>query len=223
MSTRRNRILAASIAAAALASAAACSSESTTSTEGTTGGQTAGSTKGSMMEGMIVEDAWCRESPMVDGAGACYATLVNHTDADDGLVGATVSSSVAGEVQIHNTVSATDDTMADGMTGSSMADDMADDMAEDMKDDMGSDDMHSTGSMDDMGTTGSSMMSDMMTMVEVDEIEVPAGETVMLKPGGYHIMLMELAEPLEAGTNIELTLEFHESGSQTVSFEVRSA
>ncbi len=221
MSTRRNRVLAASIAAAALASAAACSSDSTTTTEGTSApaGTTAGSTKGSMMEGMLIEDAWCRESPMVDGAGACYATLVNHTDADDGLVGASVASSVAGEVQLHNTVSATDDTMADGMTGSSMADDMK----EDMKDDMASDDMHSTGSMDDMGSTGSSMMDDMMTMVEVDEIEVPAGETVMLKPGGYHIMLMELAEPLEAGTTIELTLEFHESGSQKVNFEVRSA
>lgn len=221
MSTRRNRVLAASIAAAALASAAACSSDSTTTTEGTSApaGTTAGSTKGSMMEGMVVEDAWCRESPMVDGAGACYATLVNHTDEDDGLVGVTVSSSVAGEAQIHNTVSATDDTMADGMTGSSMKDDMADDM----KDDMASDDMHSSDSMDDMGTTGSSMMDDMMTMVEVDEIEVPAGETVMLKPGGYHIMLMELAEPLEAGSTIELTLEFHESGSQKVTFEVRSA
>lgn len=221
MSTRRNRVLAASIAAAALASAAACSSDSTTTTEGTSApaGTTAGSTKGSMMEGMVVEDAWCRESPMVDGAGACYATLVNHTDEDDGLVGVTVSSSVAGDAQIHNTVSATDDTMADGMTGSSMADDMAGDM----KDDMGSDDMHSSGSADDMGSTGSSMMDDMMTMVEVDEIEVPAGETVMLKPGGYHIMLMELAEPLEAGSTIELTLEFHESGSQKVTFEVRSA
>ena len=74
--------------------------------------------------------------------------------------------------------------------------------------------------MDDMGDMGD---GGMMTMSEVDEIEIPAGDTVKLEPGGYHIMLMELVEQLSAGDEIELTLDFHESGEQTVTFEIRSA
>jgi copper(I)-binding protein len=37
---------------------------------------------------------------------------------------------------------------------------------------------------------------------------VPAGGVVELKPGGYHIMLIDLVMPLEAGEAIELTLTF---------------
>lgn len=62
-----------------------------------------------------------------------------------------------------------------------------------------------------------------MVMQEVDGIDLPAGETVSLAPGGYHVMLMELAEPLEVGTTIEITLEFEVAGSVTVTAEVRDA
>ena len=60
-----------------------------------------------------------------------------------------------------------------------------------------------------------------MMMSEVGRIDIPAGETVMLEPGGYHIMLMQLAEPLEPGNAFDLTLQFAEGGDITVEVEVR--
>lgn len=63
----------------------------------------------------------------------------------------------------------------------------------------------------------------MMEMREVDRIAVPAGESVALEPGGYHVMLIDLAEPLELGSTIELTLEFEEAGTLVVTAEVRES
>ena len=60
-------------------------------------------------------------------------------------------------------------------------------------------------------------------MQPVDEIPVLAGETVALEPGGYHIMLLDLAEPLEVGTSITLTLTFELFGPVDVTAEVRDA
>ncbi|MCJ7725273.1 MAG: copper chaperone PCu(A)C [Acidimicrobiia bacterium] len=60
-----------------------------------------------------------------------------------------------------------------------------------------------------------------MTMQEVGAIDLPAGETVALAPGGYHIMLMRLASPLEAGQTFEITLTFETAGAQTYQVEVR--
>lgn len=63
----------------------------------------------------------------------------------------------------------------------------------------------------------------MMSMSPVDRIDLPAGETVALEPGGYHIMLLELTEGLEAGSSFEITLEFEGGESQTVEVEVRDS
>lgn len=63
----------------------------------------------------------------------------------------------------------------------------------------------------------------MMSMQPVDEIPVPAGETVALEPGGYHIMLLDLAEPLVVGTSLTLTLTFELFGPVDVTAEVRDA
>lgn len=52
------------------------------------------------------------------------------------------------------------------------------------------------------------MDGDLMQMRPVEAIEIPAGETVQLKPGGEHIMLMGLTTPLAAGDTIILTLTF---------------
>ncbi|MXW79103.1 MAG: copper chaperone PCu(A)C [Gemmatimonadetes bacterium] len=49
---------------------------------------------------------------------------------------------------------------------------------------------------------------DRMTMRRVSELQVPAGEEVALKPGGTHLMLMELRQPLRDGDEIELVLRF---------------
>jgi copper(I)-binding protein len=51
-------------------------------------------------------------------------------------------------------------------------------------------------------------MSDNMTMRmrQVTGIPLPAGKPVALKPGGYHVMLMDLKDTLQAGKKIKLTL-----------------
>ena len=58
-------------------------------------------------------------------------------------------------------------------------------------------------------------------MQEVDEIALNAGEKVELKPGGYHIMLMKLAKPLESGSTITITLVFANAGEKMVDVPVR--
>ena len=45
-----------------------------------------------------------------------------------------------------------------------------------------------------------------MKMREVDKVELPAGKSVKLAPGGYHLMLLELKKPLPAGAAVPLTL-----------------
>ena len=62
---------------------------------------------------------------------------------------------------------------------------------------------------------------EMMRMVEVENIEIPPGETVSLEPGGLHIMFIGLHAPLVAGTEFPLTLEFEQAGSLEVQVMVR--
>jgi hypothetical protein len=58
------------------------------------------------------------------------------------------------------------------------------------------------GEMDHGGMDGEMAM----TMQEVPSIEVPAGGSVTLEPGGYHVMLLELPDPLETGEEFDVTL-----------------
>jgi len=62
----------------------------------------------SMAPGLYVQDAWTRESPMMELAGAAYMVIHNNTDGDDALIGA--SSPQAEVVELH--LSSMDD---DGM------------------------------------------------------------------------------------------------------------
>jgi copper(I)-binding protein len=65
------------------------------------------------------------------------------------------------------------------------------------------------------------MQSDMMRMRRMDTgIPLAPKETVTLAPGGYHIMLMGLAGPLNEGDTIPLTLNFEVAPSQTISVPV---
>jgi copper(I)-binding protein len=65
------------------------------------------------------------------------------------------------------------------------------------------------------------MEDGVMSMFEVEGgIEVPAGETVALVPGGLHIMLMGLQAPLDAGGAHSVTLIFAEAGEVTLDFPV---
>ncbi len=51
-----------------------------------------------------------------------------------------------------------------------------------------------------------------MKMREVSSIELPAGQTVELKPGGFHVMLMGLKHRLKAGEKVSVTLRFETVG-----------
>ncbi len=65
------------------------------------------------------------------------------------------------------------------------------------------------------------MDGDTMKMRELaDGLVIPAGETVELKPGGYHLMFMKLNQPLVEGEMIEATLEFQNAGTVTIPFAV---
>lgn len=50
------------------------------------------------------------------------------------------------------------------------------------------------------------LKDNVMTMRAVDALALPAGTTVELKPGGYHVMLIELVKPLAKGDTVPVTL-----------------
>ncbi len=66
-----------------------------------------------------------------------------------------------------------------------------------------------------------------MRMRAVPALELPARQAVQLAPGGYHLMLMDLKEPLAAGRSIPLTLRFEDAAGarseRTLQVEVRQA
>ena len=64
-------------------------------------------------------------------------------------------------------------------------------------------------------------MNGMTGMSPVSRIEVPAGGSVKLEPGGYHLMINDLAKPLVVGESIELDLVFEHGGRVVVQAEVR--
>lgn len=64
------------------------------------------------------------------------------------------------------------------------------------------------------------MEGDMMSMGEVEGIEIPAGASVELRSGSYHIMLMDLKENLAAGGTVSVTLVFEKAGAIVVEVPV---
>lgn len=52
------------------------------------------------------------------------------------------------------------------------------------------------------------MQGDVMKMRQVNEVVIDAGKSVELKPGSYHIMLKNLKKPVQAGSTVNLNLEF---------------
>lgn len=61
-----------------------------------------------------------------------------------------------------------------------------------------------------------------MKMRAVSAVEIPSGGKVELKPGGYHVMLLDLKQPLKAGDKVPLTLTFQNAGSILVSVDVEA-
>jgi copper(I)-binding protein len=64
------------------------------------------------------------------------------------------------------------------------------------------------------------MEGDMMKMRKLDSLEIPAGGSVALKPGGNHIMFLGLEEPIEEGKPFTATLTFEKAGEVEVEFKV---
>lgn len=57
------------------------------------------------------------------------------------------------------------------------------------------------------------VVNNVMTMRPVEGgLEIAAGATVELKPGGMHLMFMHVAEPFKEGTTVPVTLEFEKAG-----------
>lgn len=127
-------------------------------------------------DGVTVDKPWARNSPRNATAGAVYMDL---SSADgDRIVGASVESSIAAVVEIHETAPVEGEEPAEGEAVP-------------------------------------------MMMREVGEIAIPAGETLSLKPGSYHIMLLDVVKPLEIGQKFDVTLNFENAGEQVVEVEVR--
>jgi len=55
-----------------------------------------------------------------------------------------------------------------------------------------------------------------------DGLPIPAGGTVELKPGSYHVMLIGLKKPLAAGDTFPLTLTFEKAGTISVTVPVKA-
>lgn len=62
-----------------------------------------------------------------------------------------------------------------------------------------------------------------MRMRPAGPLEVKPGASVVLKPGGYHVMLMDLKGPLVAGQSFALTLTFEKAGKLDVTAVVQKA
>jgi hypothetical protein len=53
-----------------------------------------------------------------------------------------------------------------------------------------------------------------------DGLVIPAGATVELQPGGYHLMFMGLNQSLVEGEMIDVTLEFRNAGAVAIPFSI---
>jgi copper(I)-binding protein len=149
---------------------------------------------GSGSASIIVSDPWARASSAMASAGAAYMKIENTGSAADALIGA--SSPAATTVEVHETV-------AMGSPVPSASDGMG----------MGSP-MPSASGMGDGG---------MMGMQPIARLDIPAGGSVELKPGSYHIMLIGLKQDLKVGDSIEITLKFEKVGEIKVTATVRES
>lgn len=66
------------------------------------------------------------------------------------------------------------------------------------------------------------MEGDVMRMREIGSLELPAGKTVTLAPGGLHLMLMDLKSPLKVGEKIPVKLRFERAGEIEVLLQVEA-
>ncbi len=66
------------------------------------------------------------------------------------------------------------------------------------------------------------MSGNVMAMRAVDDVALPAGKTVELKPGGYHVMLIDLLKPLAKGEKVPITLNFVDKDGKKSKLEIKA-
>lgn len=171
-------------------------------------------------ESVEVNDVWTRVTAPTATTGAVYMNLESADG--DRLVSASVPSSVAGRTEIHETVGGSE-MEGDMDPGTTMEGGIAVEPAED-------EESGQSESMDEMegmeGATGQSsdMPEAMMGMRELEDgLELPAGEQVSLEPGGFHIMLLELEQPIAEGDTFPVDLVFENAGEVEVEAQARNA
>jgi len=65
------------------------------------------------------------------------------------------------------------------------------------------------------------LVDGMMKMHRVENINIPAGGTAELKPGGYHLMVIGLKKELKEGDKVTITLEFSSDRRETITIPVK--
>jgi len=68
-----------------------------------------------------------------------------------------------------------------------------------------------------------SMEGGVMKMRPLAAIDIPAGQPITLSPGGMHIMLLGLTQPLHEGQSFPLTLSFDHAGPRQVTVAIEKA
>lgn len=84
-----------------------------------------------------------------------------------------------------------------------------------------------TGASSDVATTlqihEMAVVHGVMRMRELPHgLPIPAGGTVVLKPGSYHVMLIGLKKPLMAGESFPLTLTFEKAGNISITVPIQA-
>lgn len=66
------------------------------------------------------------------------------------------------------------------------------------------------------------MKGNVMEMRAIDALPLPAGKAVELKPGGYHVMLIDLVKPLGKGDTVPVTLTIQDKDGRKSTVEVKA-
>jgi periplasmic copper chaperone A len=66
------------------------------------------------------------------------------------------------------------------------------------------------------------MDNNVMKMRQIPALELPAGKRVELKPGGYHLMLLELKQQMKPGDTLPLTLVFEDKAGKRESVDIKA-
>lgn len=65
------------------------------------------------------------------------------------------------------------------------------------------------------------MQDNVMRMRQISALDLPAGKTVALKPGAYHIMFFDLKNPIKEGDVVPLTLVFEDKDKKRETLELK--